>query len=105
MKTEMKQRATQRGLTKPQKNLAPPAECVQWLNANSIRNKEDIAHLLLEEAKVYEMLPAMQKQENEEAERQKLQGANWTGNKPWIRFYHCLSWDNTLVGCLLCQRV
>ena len=43
------------------------------------------------------MLKDCQK-ENEEAERQKLQGANWTGNRPWIRFYHSMTRDNAIVA-------
>jgi hypothetical protein len=81
MKLEMKRRAAKMGFRKFRKASVLKPEAMQWLKENPVRDPVDVLWLQRTEEELYKTLADAAK-ELEDADKEKLANANWTGNLP-----------------------
>ena len=92
LRKEIQRRSRELGLA-TRMRTANKRQCIDWLKIHPVTVDCDIGFLRHEEGLIYS---ALQDFASEAAvqERERLSNANWTGDKPWLRFYCCLTHDD-----------
>ena len=106
MRAELKRRFKVEGLTGKQAkcNSFGALQCRERLKQLAIKDPRDIAFIRKEEGEFYRLILRAKRQREEDA-RNRLAEANWIGNNPYLRLYHCICHERARQALIDSRRV